>query len=142
MHTYIIHTRMYTYIRLHMYIHTRMYTYIHLHMYIHTSKGAIWLDSWDGKYNIVMKIWHGRLHTLCIIVLGWMASREVTNYLRVDKVPPFHMSQHCFNNNMAFWQKKALYSVWINQRDKVYFIFHKIARMLYGKLSTVIKLTC
>ena len=33
-----------------------------------------------------------------------------------------------------------LYFVWADQRDKVYFIFHKVARVLYEKYSTVMQI--
>ena len=33
---------------------------------------------------------------LCIITLGWMASKEARNCLTVNNTPPSHMSQHWF----------------------------------------------
>ena len=31
-----------------------------------------------------------------------------------------------------------LYFAWVDERDRVCFIFHKVARVLYGKYSTII----
>ena len=40
----------------------------------------------------------------------------------------------------GFFRNYILYFAWADQRDKVYLIFHKVARVLYGKYSTVMQM--